>query len=67
MPKIRRALISVTDKTGVADFARRLAELSVEIVSTGGTARLPGCLEFAAADAEFVAGAMAVHAANRAA
>lgn len=40
MPKIRRALISVTDKTGVADFARRLAELSVEIVSTGGTARL---------------------------
>ncbi len=40
MPKIRRALISVTDKAGIADFARRLAGQSVEIVSTGGTARL---------------------------
>lgn len=40
MPKIRRALISVTDKSGVADFAHRLADLGVEIVSTGGTARL---------------------------
>ena len=40
MPKIRRVLMSVTDKTGVAVFAGRLAEQSVEIVSTGGTARL---------------------------
>ena len=40
MPKIRRALISVTDKTGVADFARQLTQQSIEIVSTGGTARL---------------------------
>ena len=40
MPKIRRVLMSVTDKTGVAAFAGRLAEQSVEIVSTGGTARL---------------------------
>lgn len=40
MPKIHRVLISVTDKSGVADFARRLADLGVEIVSTGGTARL---------------------------
>jgi phosphoribosylaminoimidazolecarboxamide formyltransferase/IMP cyclohydrolase len=39
MPKIARALISVTDKTGVADFARGLAEQGVEIVSTGGTAK----------------------------
>jgi phosphoribosylaminoimidazolecarboxamide formyltransferase/IMP cyclohydrolase len=34
-----RALISVSDKTGVVDFARGLVELGVEIVSTGGTAR----------------------------
>ncbi|MCL6481177.1 MAG: bifunctional phosphoribosylaminoimidazolecarboxamide formyltransferase/IMP cyclohydrolase, partial [Firmicutes bacterium] len=37
---IRRALISVFDKTGVVEFARRLAAAGVEIVSTGGTARL---------------------------
>jgi phosphoribosylaminoimidazolecarboxamide formyltransferase / IMP cyclohydrolase len=37
---IERALISVYDKTGVAEFARRLAALKIEIVSTGGTARL---------------------------
>jgi len=35
----RRALISVSDKTGLADFARGLAELGIELVSTGGTAR----------------------------
>ena len=35
---IHRALISVSDKTGVADFARGLAELGVEVLSTGGTA-----------------------------
>src|ERR1700722_3305132 len=35
-----RVLISVTDKTGVSDFARGLAGLGVEIISTGGTARL---------------------------
>ena len=34
---VRRALISVADKTGVADFARGLAKLGVEIISTGGT------------------------------
>jgi phosphoribosylaminoimidazolecarboxamide formyltransferase/IMP cyclohydrolase len=37
---ITRALISVFDKTGVVEFARELASLGVEIVSTGGTARL---------------------------
>ena len=37
--RIRRALLSVSDKTGIVDFARGLAELGVEIVSTGGTAR----------------------------
>jgi phosphoribosylaminoimidazolecarboxamide formyltransferase/IMP cyclohydrolase len=40
MAEIKRALISVTDKTGVADFAAELAGLGVEILSTGGTARL---------------------------
>jgi phosphoribosylaminoimidazolecarboxamide formyltransferase/IMP cyclohydrolase len=36
--RVRRALISVSDKTGVAEFARSLAALGVEILSTGGTA-----------------------------
>jgi len=38
--KVRRALVSVHDKTGIVDFARRLADLGVEILSTGGTAKL---------------------------
>jgi phosphoribosylaminoimidazolecarboxamide formyltransferase/IMP cyclohydrolase len=38
-PVIRRALVSVSDKTGLVDFARTLAERGVEILSTGGTAR----------------------------
>jgi len=37
--RVRRALITVSDKRGVVDFARGLAKLGVEIVSTGGTAR----------------------------
>ena len=36
---MRRALLSVSDKRGLVDFARGLVELGVEIVSTGGTAR----------------------------
>jgi phosphoribosylaminoimidazolecarboxamide formyltransferase/IMP cyclohydrolase len=40
VPQIRRALISVTDKSGIADFARALSQLSIDIISTGGTARL---------------------------
>ena len=36
--RIRRALLSVSDKRGLLDFARGLADLGVEIVSTGGTA-----------------------------
>ncbi len=40
MAKIQRALLSVTDKTGIVDFARHLRELGVELISTGGTARL---------------------------
>ena len=37
--RIRRALLSVSDKRGITDFARGLADLGVELVSTGGTAR----------------------------
>jgi len=40
MPHIRRVLISVTDKTGVVEFARALAQSGAEVISTGGTARL---------------------------
>jgi phosphoribosylaminoimidazolecarboxamide formyltransferase/IMP cyclohydrolase len=39
MTKIRRALISVTDKSGVVEFASDLARYEVEILSTGGTAK----------------------------
>jgi phosphoribosylaminoimidazolecarboxamide formyltransferase/IMP cyclohydrolase len=38
-PVIRRALLSVSDKRGIAEFAARLAERGVELVSTGGTAK----------------------------
>ncbi len=37
---IRRAILSVTDKTGLVDFARKLAALNIELISTGGTAKL---------------------------
>lgn len=37
---VKRALISVSDKTGVVEFARALTELGIEILSTGGTYRL---------------------------
>src|SRR5207248_3100766 len=37
--RVRRALLSVSDKRGVVDFARGLEELGVEVMSTGGTAR----------------------------
>lgn len=37
--KVRRALCTVSDKRGLVDFGRGLAELGIEIVSTGGTAR----------------------------
>jgi len=39
MAKIQRALISVSDKTGLVPFARILAQANIEIISTGGTAR----------------------------
>src|SRR5213593_2684239 len=37
--KISRALISVSDKTGIVEFARELKSFGVEIISTGGTAK----------------------------
>ena len=37
--KVSRALVSVSDKTGVVDFARKLTDMGVEIISTGGTAK----------------------------
>src|SRR2546421_10879316 len=39
LQKISRALISVSNKTGIVDFARELRRFDVEIISTGGTAR----------------------------
>nr|WP_136799213.1 IMP cyclohydrolase [Desulfosediminicola ganghwensis] len=39
MAKIERALISLTDKSGIEGFAQELADLGVEILSTGGTAK----------------------------
>jgi phosphoribosylaminoimidazolecarboxamide formyltransferase/IMP cyclohydrolase len=40
VPKIQRAILSVTDKTGIVDFAKKLLDLEVELISTGGTAKL---------------------------
>src|SRR5580765_7847823 len=40
MAKIQRALISVSDKAGLVDFAKVLATFGVEVLSTGGTAKL---------------------------
>jgi len=40
MSRIQRAILSVTDKSGLVDFARKLAGMNVELVSTGGTAKL---------------------------
>jgi phosphoribosylaminoimidazolecarboxamide formyltransferase/IMP cyclohydrolase len=40
MSNIQRAILSVTDKTGLVDFARQLSGLGIELISTGGTAKL---------------------------
>ena len=40
MSKIQRAILSVTDKSGLVEFARKLNTFGVELVSTGGTAKL---------------------------
>ena len=36
----KRAIISVSDKTGIVDFARGLNDMGIEIISTGGTAQV---------------------------
>ncbi|MGC2402077.1 MAG: bifunctional phosphoribosylaminoimidazolecarboxamide formyltransferase/IMP cyclohydrolase [Acidobacteriaceae bacterium] len=38
--QVKRALLSVTDKTGLVEFARQLRQMNVELISTGGTARV---------------------------
>src|SRR5712671_1511827 len=40
MSKIQRAILSVTDKSGILEFAKKLGQLGVELISTGGTAKL---------------------------
>jgi phosphoribosylaminoimidazolecarboxamide formyltransferase / IMP cyclohydrolase len=39
MPKIQRAIISVSDKSGIVEFAKELHSMGIEILSTGGTAK----------------------------
>jgi phosphoribosylaminoimidazolecarboxamide formyltransferase/IMP cyclohydrolase len=56
MIKVRRALLSVHDKTGVVEFAGGLVELGVDIVSTGGTARLLRASGLPIADVDQVTG-----------
>src|SRR5437588_2419091 len=40
MAKVQRAILSVADKTGLVEFARKLADMRVDLISTGGTAKL---------------------------
>src|SRR5689334_5557124 len=54
--KIQRALISVSDKTGVVELARELATMRIEIVSTGGTARALGDAGIGVTPVEVVTG-----------
>jgi phosphoribosylaminoimidazolecarboxamide formyltransferase/IMP cyclohydrolase len=54
--RIRRALISVTDKTGLIDFARALAGYGIELVSTGGTRKALGDAGLAALDVSELTG-----------
>lgn len=53
---IRRALISVSDKTGIVEFARQLRALNVEIISTGGTAEILRAAEIEVHDVSEVTG-----------
>ncbi len=53
---IRRALVSVSDKDGIEELARSLAALGVELVSTGGTARLLGAAGIAVTEVSALTG-----------
>jgi phosphoribosylaminoimidazolecarboxamide formyltransferase/IMP cyclohydrolase len=55
-PPVRRALLSVSDKTGLVDFARALARRGVELVSTGGTAKTLKAEGLAVTDVSAVTG-----------
>ncbi len=55
-PPVRRALLSVSDKAGLIDFARALAQRGIEIVSTGGTARALKAEALAVSDVSAVTG-----------
>jgi len=57
LARVRRALLSVSDKTGLADFARRLADHGVELLSTGGTAAALRDAGLAVTDVASVTGA----------
>src|SRR5947199_8233401 len=54
--KIRRALVSVSDKTGLLDLARTLNELGVELISTGGTRKALATAGLAVRDISEVTG-----------
>lgn len=56
MIKVKRALISVSDKAGILDFARGLHQLGVEIISTGGTARLLAAADIPVVEIDQVTG-----------
>ncbi len=56
MTGIQRALISVSDKTGITDFARSLADMGVEILSTGGTAAALRATGIAVTDVNAITG-----------
>src|SRR5580765_2183286 len=56
MAKISRVLLSVTDKTGILEFASALSGMGAELISTGGTARLLRDAGVAVADVSDVTG-----------
>ena len=54
--RVRRALLSVSDKTGLVDFAAALSKAGIELVSTGGTARAIAAADIAVRDVSEVTG-----------
>ena len=56
MIKVKRALISVSDKAGLLDFARGLHQLGIELISTGGTAKLLQAAEIPVVEIDQVTG-----------
>jgi phosphoribosylaminoimidazolecarboxamide formyltransferase/IMP cyclohydrolase len=56
MIKVKRALISVSDKAGLLDFARGLHQMGIEIISTGGTAKLLQAAEIPVVEIDQVTG-----------